>query len=226
MSADWGAIFDWDGVIVDSSGPHEASWKAVASEAGCVFPDEAFLRGFGMKNQTIIGELLRWTDDPELIQRWSARKEELYREIIRREGLGLLPGARELLAALKDQGIPCAVASSTPLANITCVLDVLHVRPYFSAIVTSEDVSRGKPDPHVFLLASQRLGLPPQRCVVFEDAPVGIQAARAAGMRAVGFTTTHPAEWLSGADQVVKNAAHIRLDDVHRLLQHAPPAAL
>lgn len=218
MVADWGVICDWDGVIVDSSAPHEASWKAVASEAGCLFPDEAFKRGFGMKNQAIIGELLRWTEDPKLIQRWSRRKEELYREMVRRNGLGFVPGARELLAALKGRGVPCAIASSTPLPNITCVLDALGVRPYFQATVTSEDVSRGKPDPQVFLLAAQRLGMPPARCVVLEDAPVGIQAARAAGMRAVAFTTTHPAEWLSGADLVAAHPGQVSVDELQRLV--------
>lgn len=218
MAAGWGVIFDWDGVVVDSSAPHEASWKAVASEAGRVFPDEAFKRGFGMKNQAIIGELLRWTDDPQLIQRWSSRKEELYREMIRRDGLALLPGARELLDALQAQGVPSAIASSTPLMNLTCAWDPLNVRQYFSAIVSSEDVRQGKPDPEAFLLAAQRLGLPPRRCVVLEDAPVGIQAARAAGMRAVGLTTTHPAEWLSGADRVVAHAGQITVEDLRALL--------
>ncbi len=99
--ATWAVIFDWDGVVVDSSRAHEASWQQVAREAGRVFPEESFTRGFGMKNETIISQLLAWTHDPHEIRRLSLRKEALYREIIRTDGLTVLPGVRELLTALR-----------------------------------------------------------------------------------------------------------------------------
>jgi beta-phosphoglucomutase-like phosphatase (HAD superfamily) len=84
----------------------------------------------------------------------------------------------------------------------------------FRAIVTAEDVTRGKPDPQVFLLAAQRLGVPPARCVVFEDTAVGIDAARAGGMRVVGVTTTHPAERLAGATWIVRRLDELRVADL------------
>jgi HAD superfamily hydrolase (TIGR01509 family) len=106
-------------------------------------------------------------------------------------------------ADLRQANIPCAVASSTPLANIECVIESLGVRPFFRALVCGEDVTCGKPDPEVFLLAAARLQAPPARCVVFEDAHVGIEAGRKAGMRVIGVATTHPAHSLHGADRVV-----------------------
>ncbi|MBI3320124.1 MAG: HAD family phosphatase [Candidatus Omnitrophica bacterium] len=203
MSA-WGVIFDWDGVIVDSSAPHEESWHRLAREEGRVFPTDHFRRGFGMKNQTIIADLLEWTSDPQEIQRLALRKETLYREMIRDTGVPLLPGVARVLEDLRAASIPCAVGSSTPRLNIVCTVEQLGIDGVFPVIICAEDVTQGKPDPQVFLLAAQRLGIAPSRCVVVEDAPVGIQAARAARMRTVAVTTTHPADALRDADRVIR----------------------
>jgi beta-phosphoglucomutase-like phosphatase (HAD superfamily) len=108
-----GAIFDWDGVVIDSSAQHERSWELLAAEIGKALPPGHFKRGFGKKNQLIIPEILAWSDDPEEIERLGDRKEELYRELVGQGGMTVLPGARELLAMLKSSGIPRAVGSST-----------------------------------------------------------------------------------------------------------------
>lgn len=200
----WGVIFDWDGVIVDSSAPHERSWHQLAKEEGRIFPTDYFRRGFGMKNQTIIAQLLGWTSDPQEVQRLALRKEILYRELIRDTGVPLLPGVARLLEELRAAAIPCAVGSSTPRLNIVCAVERLGVNGAFPVIICAEDVTQGKPDPQVFLLAAQRMGIEPSCCVVVEDAPVGIQAAHAAGMRAIAVTTTHPADALRYADRVIR----------------------
>jgi beta-phosphoglucomutase family hydrolase len=205
----WGAIFDWDGVVIDSSRQHELSWEHLAREEGRKLSPDHFKRGFGMKNETIIPELLQWTRDPAEIRRLSLRKEELYRHVIRSGGIAALPGVKEFLTHLVANGIPRVIGSSTHRENIACSLELIGLADFFDAVVSSEDVSRGKPDPEVFLRAAEKLGMTPARCVVFEDTHVGIEAARAAGMKVVGISGTHPPESLMEADHVVA-----RLDEL------------
>lgn len=117
-----------------------------------------------------------------------------------------MPGARGLLHRLRDAGIATAVGSSGPPENVALTLDRLGARSLLAAVVTGRDVSRGKPDPQVFLLAAQRLGIPPHRCVVVEDAALGIAAAKRAAMASVGLVSTgRTAEMLSHADLVVRS---------------------
>lgn len=210
-----GAIFDWDGVVIDSSRHHEESWNRLAREEGRILPSGHFLKGFGMKNEAIIPAILGWTQDESEITRLSLRKEVLYREIIREWGIEPLPGVRPFLEALAAAGIPRVIGSSTHRLNIVTSLELLGLSGYFTRatpsdlIVSAEDVKRGKPDPEVFLLAAARIGAEPARCVVFEDAPMGIEAALAGGMRAVGVASTHGAQVLSKAHRVVR-----RLDEL------------
>lgn len=198
-----GALFDWDGVVIDSSAQHEQSWELLAAEIGKPLPEDHFIRGFGMKNQVIIPRILAWTDDPDEIERYSLRKEALYREIIAREGIRALPGVKSLLEMLDAQGVPCAVGSSTHRENIEVVLDILGVRERFKALVTAEDVSHGKPDPEVFVKSANAIGIKPENCVVFEDAPVGVEAGLKAGSRVIAVATTNEKSALRRANAVV-----------------------
>jgi len=204
-----GALFDWDGVVIDSSNQHERSWEQLAAEIGKPLPPNHFVRGFGMKNQRIIADLLDWTGNPDEVEEYSLRKEQLYREIIRAEGTRPLPGVRGLLELFAARGVPCALASSTHRENVEVVFDVIGLRPYFSAIVTGEDVRQGKPDPEVFLTAAQRINRQPAHCVVFEDAHVGIEAGLAAGARVIAVATTNPIEALGDADLAVSSLADV-----------------
>ncbi len=193
-----GVLFDWDGVLIDSSKWHEWSWEKLAAESGHSLPADHFERSFGMKNEIIIPELLGWTSDPEEIRRLSLRKEELYREAVATYGVNPLPGADRFLRELEELCIPRAIASSTHRQNIESTLEMLGWKEHCPVIVSAEDVSRGKPDPEVFLCAAEQLGLPPAHCIVFEDAHVGIQAARAGGFPVVALATTHAADGLDG----------------------------
>jgi beta-phosphoglucomutase family hydrolase len=204
-----GALFDWDGVVIDSSAHHEKSWEQLAAEIRKPLPDDHFIRGFGMKNQKIIPEILGWTTDPDQIETLSLRKEQLYRDIIQVEGIEALPGVTGLLRMLSDRGVPCAVASSTHRRNVEVVLDAIGLRPFFDAIVTAEDVSHGKPHPEVFLEGAGRIGRQAPACVVFEDAHVGIEAGLAAGARVVAVATTHPLAELGAAHLAVASLAEI-----------------
>ncbi len=221
----WGAIFDWDGVIVDSSHFHRRSWELLAHEIGRALPPDHFLRGFGMTNETILMELLGWTRAPEVARQWSLRKEEIFRDLVRQNSIQPLPGVERWLGELSRAGVPRIIASSTHRANIEMISQQLRLPP-FAGIVSAEDVTRGKPAPDIFLEAARRLGLPPQRCVVFEDSPAGIQAGRAAGMFVVAVTTTHPAASLPPADWVVGRLDELSVTDLEaRLAQFARPPA-
>jgi len=209
MDCTRGAIFDWDGVIINSAAQHEVSWDRLARECGKTLPENHFKRGFGMKNEVIIPELLRWTTVPTEIRLLSLRKEAIYREVVREQGIAALTGVETWLRTLRDEGIPCVIASSTHRENITTTLDVLGLKEFFADIVTAEDVKRGKPDPEVFLTAARRIGVEPGGAIVFEDALVGITAAQAAGMRVVAVATTEPHDKLTHADWIVN-----RLDEL------------
>lgn len=215
----WGAIFDWDGVIIDSAAYHRESWDRLSAETALKLNDTFFHRAFGMKNEVIIPELLGWTRDPAEVRAISKRKEELYREILREKGTKPIAGAKEWLDVLVDAGIPRIIASSTELPNIACAIEVMGLGGIFEQIVSAEDVNRGKPEPDVFLKAAQKLGLPPSRCVVFEDAHVGIEAARAAKIKVIAVTTTHPADTLDDADLVVRRLDELAIESVSRLLE-------
>lgn len=200
----WGAIFDWDGVIVDSAPLHQLSWEIMAEKERKTFEPDAFVRGFGMTNEVIIPNILGWASDPVEIRRLAREKEETYRRLVREKGLSALPGVEVFLRRLQDAGIPCVVGSSTERANLECAIDVLGFREYLPQMVAGDEVKHGKPDPEIFLKAAEKIGMPPSRCVVFEDAVAGIQAARAAGMKVVAVTTTRRAEYLQAAHVVIE----------------------
>ncbi|MCS7238461.1 MAG: HAD family phosphatase [Thermoguttaceae bacterium] len=212
----FGAIFDMDGVLVDSYFAHFQSWRELAAELGVDVTEADFARHFGRTSREIVEAYWgvgRFTD--EEIRELDRRKEEYYRRIIAGQ-FPEMPGVRKLLRSLQEGGFRLAVGSSGPPENVALVLDRLEARDLFHAVVTGMDVTRGKPDPQVFLLAAERLGLEPKQCVVIEDAPVGIEAAHAAGMAAVGLVSTgRNRQSLSRADLVVDtleelNAAVLR----------------
>jgi len=213
-----GAVFDWDGVIVDSSVQHERSWERLAVEENKELPSGHFEKSFGMKNERVIPDVLGWTDRPEEIQRLSLRKEALYRVLVQETGLSPLPGTRTFLSRLAEAGIPCVIGSSTHRLNIETTLDVMDLRGFFQDIVSAEDVSHGKPDPEVFLTAATRINRQPEACFVFEDAHVGIEAGLAGGFAVIGVASTHPRETLVGARHVVDRLDELSIVDLSGLL--------
>lgn len=210
----WAALFDFDGVLVDSAEYHEASWELLASEEGRILPPEHFKKGFGRKNSYIIPEILQWSEQAEEIERLSRKKEAIYRRLVQQRGIEPLPGVIEWLQCLKEKGVPCAIGSSTERKNLDCVLEVTRLADFFQVIISADDVTLGKPDPQVFLKGAEKLGVSPSCCVVFEDAHVGIEAALAGGMKVVAVATTHPAETLGAADAVVQRLDELSLEQV------------
>ena len=187
-------IFDVDGVLVDSYRAHLRSWQELAAGQGCGLTEEQFMESFGQTSRDIIRRF--WPPDgltEDRIRELDERKEALYRRIVS-ESFPVMEGAVELLEDLHRVGVLLAVGSSGPPENIDLVLERLGRRSLIGAVVTGMDVTRGKPDPQVFLIAAGRLAAPPERCVVVEDAPAGIRAAGAAGMAGVALLSTGRSE--------------------------------
>jgi len=206
-----GAIFDWDGVVVDSGRLHVASWSALAAAEGLPLPHVPGLGGLGLKGEKVIADLLRWTQDPTEIRRLLSRKEKLFQDTILRESINAIPGVIAFLQALKKNGIPAAVGSSAPRKNVEVCVAALGLEGLFAAVVAAEDVQHGKPAPDVFLKAAAQLGCTPTTSAVFEDAPAGIAAARAAGIKCIGVLSTRTREELAGADHYIHSFAELSI---------------
>jgi beta-phosphoglucomutase len=213
-------VWDVDGTLVDTAELHFRAWVELCRDLGRDFNRADFAATFGRRNPEIIRHLFGDGFDDATIAGLGDRKEELYKAAAR-QGVSLLPGARALLEGLHAAGFRQAIGSSAPRANIDLIMELTDTAHFFDAISSAEDMSRGKPDPQVFLVAARKLGVPPPRCVVMEDAVAGVQAARAGGMRCVGVTFVghHPDEALrrAGADLVVKTLAELSVADVRRL---------
>ncbi len=197
-------IFDMDGVLVASGPAHHASWKAVARKHALDVSAETFTATFGRTSRDIIRLLWNRPLRDDEVAAIDAEKERIYRELIS----GMVPltiGVREMLSDLAATGCPLAVATSGPPENVALVLSEGRLQSFFRVVVTGADILNGKPAPDCFLLAAERLGVAAADCVVIEDAPSGVMAAKAAGMTAVGYTSGHSATALraAGADQIV-----------------------
>ena len=219
MTEPFGVIFDVDGVLIDSYAAHFESWQRLGREVGFQMTEQQFVQTFGRTSREVICEILpRFATSAERISELDDRKEELYREIISQD-FPAMDGAGGLIDALAAAGFRLAVGSSGPPPNVQLVLEHLQRREKFRGVVTGVDVTRGKPDPQVFLLAAERLGLPPARCVVVEDAPAGVAAAKAAGAKCLGLASSgrDPAV-LAKADRVVKSLCEVGPKDFADLL--------
>jgi beta-phosphoglucomutase len=212
----YGVIFDMDGVLVDSFAAHLESWWQLAAELRQSLTDDQIASTFGRTSRDIIRMLFDVQDDPT-IHKLDHRKEELYRGLIRGR-VPVMPGAVEFVKDCRAAGMRLAVGSSGPAENVRLVCDEMGVSDHFSALVTGDDITHGKPDPEVFLIAARRLGLESQQCVVIEDAPVGIEAARRARMKNIGLVGAYTGESLASASLVVASLGELNSQRVARLV--------
>jgi beta-phosphoglucomutase len=221
-------IWDLDGTLIDSIAYHWEAWRVVMEAEKFVYTHEQFMADFGKRNDEILRARFR-ADLPDVeVARIALAKEEQYRHLVRTQGLELLPGCAFWLAQLQAEGWKQALGTSAPRGNIDAVFDALEIAQYFDAVMSSEQVKQGKPAPDVFLAAAAQLEVPPENCLVIEDAPAGIEAAYRAGMKALGVLTTHTdlqadwvfksvadlprdffARWLSDTDLVVRRTVSL-----------------
>jgi beta-phosphoglucomutase family hydrolase len=196
-------IFDMDGTIVDNMAFHTRSWLAFFQQRGQELDADVFFHSTAGRQgheiiRTYLGEHLSDADTQAL----GLEKEVLYRELYRPH-LATVAGFDVFVASAQQEGIALAVGTAAPAPNIEFTLDGLDLRRHFATVVGAADVKQGKPHPDVFLEAADRLKVRPEHCIVFEDAPLGVEAARRAGMRAVVLTTTLPASQFDQFNNVI-----------------------
>lgn len=196
-------IFDMDGTLVDNMRFHTEAWRTLIEENGYEFNERKFLvETAGQTNREIIPSVFGSVSN-ERLNELALRKEELYREVYihhRKPVAGLI----DFLDAATELGIKMAVATAASPPNMAFILDGLDLRKYFGAITTAADIKRGKPDPEIFLLSAERLGVEPMDSVVFEDAFFGFEAAKRAGMKAIGITTVNSDDETMRSEGVVE----------------------
>ncbi|MBI4302858.1 MAG: HAD family phosphatase [Chloroflexi bacterium] len=217
MSLTKSVIWDLDGVIVDTAPYHFEAWREVFRKRGIDFTREHFKESFGQRNDAIIRKVLGEEVSQQEIDVISLEKEEIFRRKVK-PNLKLLPGVLGLLESLARDGFKMALASSAPIENIRLVTEGLDIGRYFQIIVSDKDVTEGKPSPQGFLLAAQRLGIDPSRCIVIEDSIAGVAAAKRAGMHCLAVINTHPRESLGEADLIVDTLEKVTTKDLEKLI--------
>jgi len=223
--SEYAVIWDVDGVLIDSGEQHRRAWEQLAREEGLPYSDAAFWATFGMRNGDIFPRMFGVSGPPERIVALGERKEALYRALLAEDAVAL-PGAKELLAALHAAGYRQALGSSAPPANLEAIISLLGIASFLNAIVSGEHVAHGKPAPDIFLAAAERLQVLPAHCLVIEDAPAGVAAAHAGGMRclAVRRAGQPDAPGLDAADALVDSLTDANLALVDHLLGVNPDA--
>jgi beta-phosphoglucomutase len=215
-------IFDFDGVIADTESLHWRAFQHVLEPVG-----------LGISWDDYVAELIGYDDrdayrviygrggkalDPEEMAGLIGRKAEAFMALATADGDVLYPGAPELIHTLADAGWALAICSGSLRKDIEAILHGTELLNQFDVVVTSDDVTVSKPNPESYHQAVERLGLPPDRAVVIEDTPAGITAARGAGLRVVGITTTHKGAVLSDADVIVSGIGDLSPDVLARVL--------
>ncbi|SPF43981.1 HAD-superfamily hydrolase, subfamily IA, variant 3 [Candidatus Sulfopaludibacter sp. SbA4] len=183
-------IFDMDGVIVDSNPVHREAWAAYNRRFGLETTEAMQERMYGRRNDDIVRDFYGDGLSPEEVAARGADKEELYRQMLGdRIDEILVPGVRQFLERYRQ--VSMGLASNAERENIDFLLDRAGLRGYFRAVVDGHQVRHPKPDPEIYLRTAKILNIAPVNCIVFEDSYSGVQAARAAGMRVVGVSTTY-----------------------------------
>jgi HAD superfamily hydrolase (TIGR01509 family) len=214
----YAVLWDMDGVLVDSGEFHYVAWVEILAREGLPYTRAQFNAMFGMDNRGVLNTLLGREPEADWLAQVSDEKEAAFRAAIVGKAQPL-PGVVRWLTRLKAAGVRQAVASSAPPANIDLLIDTVDLRQYFDAVVSTFGMA-GKPDPGVFLEAARQVGVPPERCLVVEDAIAGVQAAKRAGMACLAVTNTNTRAALAAAqaDAVVDSLEQVDDHALERLL--------
>jgi HAD superfamily hydrolase (TIGR01509 family) len=200
-----GFLFDLDGTLIDSMPHHHDAWVAWHARRGLAIDADAFFKATaGRSNDEILADMFPAASVQERLA-MAHEKEALYREIAA-PGLALIPGAQAFVERSLAAGLRLAVCTASTPENMQLAFARFPIDRWVETVVSPADGLRGKPHPDIFLEAARRLGLAPARCIVFEDAPLGIEGARRAGMGAVALTTTLPAEAFAGYPNLLASA--------------------
>jgi beta-phosphoglucomutase len=217
----YAVIFDLDGVLVDTYRTHFDSWQMLCRQWDLSMTESQFAATFGRTTREVVAEF--WSArqfSPAEVEAIDIRKEALFRDRLRRN-FPVMDGAVKLIDDLQQSGVALAIGSSAPPDNVWLSLDLLNRRGAFASVVTGADVSLGKPDPEVFLRAAEQLSVRPRSCVVIEDAPAGVSAALAAGMKCVGLASPgRTREELAAAHRVIDSLPEVSASSLIQLIRH------
>lgn len=215
----YAVAFDLDGTLIDNNHYHLLAWQAFYEKRNRKLSLEEYKTSFnGRTNADVVKYVFSNRDlSQELIDQYTSEKEELYREIYA-PYIQPVKGLISLLDALQERKIPMVIATSGILPNIDYMFTHIPIRNYFSSIIYSANISKGKPDPEIYQLAAKQLGLAPENCIAFEDATVGIQSAKGAGMKVVALTTTHTKAELGEADRIIRDFSEISPENLNALV--------
>ncbi len=213
------AIFDMDGVIVDNHIFHVKAWEVFCNNHGFQF-DEASFRAkfFGKNNFDILNGLMSNPPTLNQVNSLGEEKEAIYREIYQKD-IAPVKGLVPFLIKLRELGIKTAVATSAPTSNLDFTLDSLLIRNLFDDVVDASGITKGKPDPEIYIKASNLLGVKPENCVVFEDSISGILSGQSAGMNVIALTTTHLINELPKTTIVISDFTQISVEIINDIKQ-------
>jgi HAD superfamily hydrolase (TIGR01509 family) len=200
-------IFDMDGVVVDNHFFHLQAWVEFGRRHGIVITETEFRKHFGSTNLTVLKSLFGDSITKSDIDLFGNEKESIYRELYS-SSIEPVTGLPSFLKYASDKGVRIALATSAPVENVNFTLKATGLQKYFNIVTDSSMVSRGKPDPQVYLITAAKLGVKPSECIVFEDSIPGIQSAINAGMHVIGVATTHkPHELMMYVNEIIMNFA-------------------
>jgi len=213
MGKSIGVIFDMDGVIVHSNPTHKKAIQKFLKERNQSVSD-AYLENnvYGCPNKEWMPKLFG-KEDPDKLERLADEKEQLFRDIFVPED-NVVEGIHDFLEQLGKRNIPMAVATSAPGENADYILSRLAILKYFTAVLDSSDINKGKPNPEVYIKAAKLLNKRPEECIVIEDSISGVKAGLNAGATVIGVTTTHTAEELSNCHLTIKNFRELDPDNL------------
>ncbi len=215
-------IFDMDGVISDTLSLHAESESKVLLKYGIKMPPEEIIQKFNaVPDKQMFQKVFKMfnkvfeKNNKELdFHKIEDEKWQTFKELTKIGGIKIIPGSLKFIDLLLSNNFILGLASSSPQRIIDLILEALKIRKKFKVITCTEEVKKGKPAPDIFLLTAKKLGATPQNCVVFEDAPRGVQAAKAAGMKCIAITTTHKKVELEKADRIVEQFDNIRIEEI------------
>lgn len=202
MKADKAFLFDLNGTMIDDMDFHIRAWYGILNGLGANISMAQMKEECYGKNDELLERIFPSRFSVEEKTKMSYDKETAYQNEFR-PSLRLLDGLDDFLSRAADQNIPMAIGSAAIMYNIDFVLDGMNIRHHFPVIVSAEQVVMSKPDPETYILCADRLGIAYEKCIVFEDAPKGVEAAQRAGMQCVVLTTMHTKEEFSSYDNII-----------------------
>lgn len=202
-------IFDMDGTMINNMAYHKKAWREFFNRHDFSFSDEEFKQKIsGKKNNQIFTEVFNKPLSLEEIQKFTEEKESIYRQLYAPE-IKEIQGLSSILQILKNKNLPLAIATTAPEKNRIFGLKALGLDGVFEVILGDEHVSKGKPDPEIYLETAKKLNVRPENCLVFEDTPFGVESGKSAGMTVVGLLSTHTKEELEKADYLINDYSEI-----------------